>query len=163
MVWHYVKAGSPTPAIAKTSQNAHSSQRSVPYIYIYICRKKRQKSLASMKCRWNGSTVVDATPGGRWGNQNNPMKRIATSTLKMPILSITAAFKENAWYRGSCLRDHRQLCVLVKYTDAPMDEVPRNNRAWKVGGTRARQGLRLKQQPINHRTLIFLLNLTVSF
>ncbi len=32
MVRHYVKAGSPTPATANTSQNDHSSRRSVLYI-----------------------------------------------------------------------------------------------------------------------------------
>ncbi len=50
------------------------------------------------------------------------------------------------------------LVLVHARTDAPMDEVPRNNHAWKVGGTRGRQALRLKQQSINHQTFTLPLN-----
>ncbi len=176
MVRHYVKAGSPTPTTASTSQNDHSSRRSVLYI------KNVLEETARIHCKHE--MQVGNKTGGTFpqllmqprvdvGETNITLSAGRAATIDhFSFLgacglnwSQLCLWKENVWWRGPCIRDHRQSCVFVKYTrtDAPMDEVPRNNHAWKVGGTRGQQGLQLKQQSINHQTFLLPLNLTVPF
>ncbi len=114
----------------------------VPCSISKTCRKKRQASLASIICRLNVSTFVDATPGGHWGNQYNPIRGQCGDDILiwLHVAETDRNFEyENAnaidcFYGTRLEKRALQSCVLVKYTrmDAPMDELPRNYRTTRV-------------------------------